>query len=155
MTIASFVISCIAVVASMGAVWYSRGQKLAADRAVTEAKRAADSAAEMVQIEQDRRDEELADTERRRVLFVLDHAVGHAYVLRNAGSDVAYDVHVDTEGLGTVNELTHFAEFQPGFEHRYVLSRTMGQDGSERVAVTWHNRQDRSDEPQTVRLLGP
>jgi hypothetical protein len=61
MTIASFVISCLAAVAAVAAAWYVRGQKRAADLAASEAKRSADAAAEVVDIERSRRADEVAE----------------------------------------------------------------------------------------------
>ncbi|WIV52851.1 hypothetical protein [Amycolatopsis nalaikhensis] len=155
MDIASFAISCLAAVAAAAAVWYGRGQKRAADRSAAEAKRSADAAAEMTEIERARRADEVSDADRRRVRFELMHEGGHAYLLRNAGSDAAYGVRVDTGGLGTVGEVEEFDEFESGREHRYLLSRTIDPDEAEHVVVTWHHRPDRSDERRTVKLLGP
>lgn len=154
-TVASFVISCLAVVAAVGAVWYSRGQKRAAEQAAAEARRSADAAAEVATIERDRRAEEVAEADRLRVRFELEHQSGQAFLLRNVGTEIAYGVHVDTEGLGTGGEVEDFEKFSPDDAHRYLLSSTLDCDGTERVLVTWHHRQDRSDEPRSVRLLGP
>jgi hypothetical protein len=154
-TVASFVISCLAVIVAAGAVWYARGQKRAADHAVDEAKRSADAAAEMATIERHRRAEEIAAADSRRVRFELLHEGSAAYLLRNIGTDTAYGVHVDTEGLGTAGEIEDFEEFSPDDAHRYLLSTTHECDGTERIVVTWHHRLDRSDEPRSVRLHGP
>jgi len=124
MTIASFVISCLAAVAAVAATWYGRGQKLAADWAAAEAKRSADAAAEVTEIERARRAVEVADADRRRVRFELMPDGNHAYLLRNVGTDTAYGVHVETGGMGTVEEAQGFDEFEAGSKHRYFLART-------------------------------
>lgn len=155
MTIASFVISCLAAVAAVAAVWYGRGQKRAADLSAAEAKRSADAAAEVAEIERARRADELAESERGRVRFELVPEGGQAYLLRNAGTDTAYGMHVNTGGLGYEDETTDFDEFEAGSEHRYLLVRTFDQDLAEHVVVTWHHRPDRSDQLRTVKLLGP
>jgi hypothetical protein len=155
MTVASFVISVLSVVVASVVVWYGRGQKRAADLSAAEAKRSADAAAEAADIERARREEEIADAERRRVRFQLVKEGGHAYLLWNVGTDTAYGVHVDTGGLGMQDEITDFDEFEAGSEQRYLLSRTMGSGQDEHVVVTWHHRPDRSDEQRTAKLLGP
>jgi len=155
MDIASFVISCFAAVAAGAAVWYGRGQKRAADRSAAEAKRSADAAAEMAEVERARRAEEVAETERRRVRFELVPEGGSAHVLINTGTDAAYGVHVDTGNLGVMGEDTDFEVFEPGDQHRFLLSRRVDADLVEHVVVTWHHRPDRSDERRMVKLLGP
>lgn len=155
MTVASFVISCLAVIVALAAGWYARGQKLAAEQAATEARRSADAADEMATIERERRTQEVADADRRRVQFELVHQGGHAYLLRNVGTDAAYGVHIDTQGLGTAGEIEEVEEFLPSDSYRYLLASTLDCDGSERVVVTWHHRRDRSDQPRSVKLHGP
>ena len=155
MTIASFVISCLAAVAAVIAVWYGRGQKRAADRAAAEARRSADAAAEVTEIERARRADEVADTDRRRVRFELIPEGGHAYLLRNVGTDTAYDVRVETGGMGAVGEVEDFDEFEAGSKHRYFLARTSDPGQAEHVVVTWQHRQDLSDARQSTKLLGP
>jgi hypothetical protein len=123
--------------------------------AVAEAKRSADAAAEVVDIERARRADEVADTDHRRVRFELVPEDGQAYLLRNAGTDTAYGVHVDTGGLGYDDETKDFDEFEPDDEYRYLLSRTMDSAQSEHVVVTWHRLPDRSDARRSAKLLGP
>jgi hypothetical protein len=154
-TVASFVISGLALVVACIAAWYARRQTRAAEHSAAEARRSADAAAEMTQIEQDRRATEIAEADRNRVRFALDHERGQVYWLRNVGTDTAYGVHVDTEGLGTAGEVEDIEEFSPDDAYRYFLSLTLDCDGTERVVVTWHHRQDRSDQPRSVRLSGP
>ena len=155
MTVAAFVISCLGLVVAVLAAWFGRGQKRAAEMAASEAKRSADAAAEVAEVERARRAEEVAEAQRRRVQFELVHEGGSRYLLRNAGTDPAYGVHVDTGGLGVQNEITDFEEFEADAEHRYLLSRTMGSDPAARVVVTWHHHPDRSDDQRTAKLLGP
>ncbi len=154
-TIAAFVISCLGLVFAGIAVWYGRGQKRAADLSAAEAKRSADAAAEMAEVERARRTEEIAEAERRQVRFDLLAEGGRAYVLVNLGTDTAYGVHVDTGGLGAMGEVTDFEALEPGDQHRYFLIRTGDPDLAGHVVVTWHHRPDQSDERRTVKLLGP
>jgi hypothetical protein len=154
MTVASFVSSLLALVVAVVAVWYGRGQKRAADLSAAEAKRAADAAAEVAEIERARRADEVADADRRRVRFVLVPAGSQAYVLRNAGIDTAYGVHVDARGWGLEDEVTDFEEFESGSEQRYWLIRKGGgADQAEHVLVTWHHRPDRSDGRRSAKSL--
>jgi hypothetical protein len=155
MTIASFVISVLAVVVAAAAVWYGRGQKRAADLSAAEATRSADAAAQVADIERVRREEEVAAAKRRRVRFVIVKEGGQAHLLRNVGTDTAYEVHVDTGGMGVQDEITDFDEFEAGSEHRYLLARTMGPGQTDHVVVTWHHLPDRSDEQRIAKLLGP
>jgi len=154
MTVASLLISCVAAVAAIGAVWYGRGQKRAAETASQEARRAADAAADMATIERDRRAEELAEAERNRVVFRLEYEVGSAYRLRNRGTDTAYGVHVDLGGMGIVgDEPVDLPEFPTDYAYQYLLRADgLGSSGQEFVQVTWHYVQDLSDEAQAVKL---
>jgi len=144
MTIAAFVIACMSALGTLGAVWY-------AHRAVSEARRSADAANDVADIERARRADEVAEADRQRVKFRLLHRTKDAYVLQNAGTDPAYGVHVDTGGLGVHGEITDFAEFDADEEQQFILSRSLGQEPSH-VVVAWHMRPDRSDPPQTVKL---
>ncbi|GAA5115992.1 hypothetical protein GCM10025762_31640 [Haloechinothrix salitolerans] len=145
MTIAAFVIACLSALGTLGAVWYAR-------RAVAEARRSADAAKDVADIERARRADEVAEADRQRVKFRLLHRTKDSYVLRNAGTDSAYGVHVDTGGLGVPGEITHFDEFGADEEQPFILSRSLGQ-GPVHVVVAWHMRPDRSDSPQTAKLL--
>ncbi len=155
MTVAAFVTSCLGLIVAGLAAWYGRGQKRAAELSAAEAKRSADAAAEVAEVEKARRADEVAEAERRRVSFVLSHKGGHQYLLRSVGTDSAYGVHVDTGGLGFPDEVTEFEEFAAGDEHRYTLTRTTAPELAERVVVTWHQRADRSDGRRTAKLVGP
>jgi type II secretory pathway pseudopilin PulG len=117
MTVASFVISCVAVLAAIGAAWYGRGQKRAAEQSAVEAKRSADAAAEVTRIEQQRRAEEVTEADRRRVMFELVFHKGNSYLLRNEGTDSAYGVHVDTQGLVPQGDL----DFDPPVRRTSIL----------------------------------
>jgi hypothetical protein len=54
--------------------------------------------------------------------------------------------------MGTVGEQQDFPHFTPGDECRYLLSRTLDMDGTERVTVTWHLAADLSDGPHEVKV---
>ncbi len=155
MTVAAFVLSCLGLVVAVVAAWYGRGQKRAAELSAAEARRSADAASEVAEVERARRADEIAEAERRRVRFELVPVGGQVYLLRNVGTDTAYGVHVNTGGLGFQDEVTDFEEFEADREHRYFLARTMDPDLAEHVVVTWHHRPDRSDERRTAKLLGP
>lgn len=149
MTIASFVISCVAVLVAVGALWYARGQKLAAENSALEAKRSADAAAALVEIESERRTEEVDEANRLRVQFNLVHHNKSAYLLRNDGTDSAYGVHVDSPDLIARGDFD-FAEFTAGEAHKFILGRSMG--SADHITVTWHHEPDRSDSPRSVKL---
>ncbi|MET9225617.1 hypothetical protein [Lentzea sp. NPDC003310] len=155
MTVAAFVISCLGFVVACLAAWYGRGQKRAAENSAKEAKRSADAAVALAEVEAARRAEEMAESERGRVRFLLDHEGGQRYLLRNVGTDTAYGVQVDSDGMGVQDEITEFAEFEAQTEHRYFLVRTLGTAANARVTVSWHLAEDLSDEPRSVKLLGP
>jgi Flp pilus assembly protein TadB len=166
MTVASLVVSVLAVVITVLALWYARGQKQAADRSAVaaeqsaaEARRSADAAArsadaadEMANIDRDRRDEEVAEAQRNRVVFTLEYEGGSAYRLRNRGTGTAYGVHVDTAGIGTAREQADFAEFTPDDAYKYLLAAGLGATGQECLTVTWYYCEDRSDKTQAVKL---
>lgn len=149
MTVASFVISCVAALFAASAVWYARGQKLAAEKSALEAKRSADAAAEMARIEQERRAEEVTQAEKLRVQFNLVHHNKSAYLLRNDGTDSAYGVHVDAQGIVARGE-TDFEQFAAGDAHKYILARSMG--SPDHITVTWHHRSDRSDSASSAKF---
>jgi hypothetical protein len=149
MTVASFVISCAAVLVALGALWYARGQKLAAEQSALEAKRSADAAAELAKIEQERRADEVDQANRLRVRFNLVHHNKSAYLLRNDGTDSAYRVHVDSQDIIARGDFD-FAEFTAGETHKFILARTMG--SADHITVTWHDEPDHSDSPRSVKL---
>lgn len=155
MEIASFVIACVSATGALWAVWYARAQKTIAVRATEEAKRSADAAADVAAIERERRAEEVAEADRQRVRFVLEHEHGHAYRLHNLGTDTAFGVHVDTGGMGVQDEVTDIDEFPSGDAPRYLLARTMDPSQADYVLVTWHHLADRSDPRRSARLYGP
>ena len=155
MTVAAFVISCFGLLVACLAAWYGRGQKRAAEQSAAEAKRSADAAVALAEVEAARRADEVEESERGRVRFVLVHERGQRYLLRNDGTDSAYGVHVDTGGLGVQGEVTDFNEFEADTEHRYVLVTIFNRDQADHVLVTWQLKADRSDNPRSVKLLGP
>ncbi|SDH61072.1 hypothetical protein SAMN05216553_13515 [Lentzea fradiae] len=149
MTVASFIISVVAVLVAMGALWYARGQKLAAERSAQEAKRSADAAADLAKIERDRRRDEVDEAKRLRVRFNLVHHNKSAYLLRNDGTDTVYGVHVDAQNI-LIRGDSDISEFPSGDSHKYVLGRTM--DSGDHIIVTWHHEPDRSDSPRSTKL---
>ncbi|MGI5506432.1 hypothetical protein [Lentzea sp. CA-135723] len=155
MTVAAFVISCLGFVVACVAAWYGRGQKRAAENAAAESKRSADAAVALAEVEAARRADELAESERRRVRFVLEPDGRDRYLLRNVGTDSAYGVHVNTGGMGVQDEVTDFDEFESDREQRFFLVSTYDPEQEEHIVVTWHYKEDRSDEPRSVKLLGP
>lgn len=152
MSVAAFVISCLGLVVAGRAVWWALGQKRAADRSADEAKRSADAAAEVAEIERARRGDEIVDAERRRVCFEFGRAGGRSYVLRHGGTDTAYGVHVDTGKLGVPNDVRDFAEWPAGEAQPFRFFK-MDQVTADEVVVTWHHRPDQTDPPQDQKLL--
>lgn len=146
MVIAAFVVACLSVVLALASVWY-------AHRAIAEAKRSADAAAEVTGIERERRAEEVADAERRRVVFDLTRTGDAQYVLRHAGTDTAYGVHVDLGGRRFAGPSADIDEIESGEELVYVLSRGLGRSISDYMVVSWHHQQDRSDPRRSMKLL--
>jgi hypothetical protein len=144
METASLVISVIAVVFAGGAVWYARGEKLAAADSAREAKRSADAAHEAVGYQRD-------EVERNRIVFRLDPVSGEKYLLRNAGTHSAYGVHVDAGDLGFENDVTDYDAFESGRAEPYMFARTLGSTSSG-IVVTWHNLADRSGERRQARF---
>ncbi len=155
MTVAAFVISCFGLLVACLAAWYGRGQKRAAEQSAAEAKRSADAAVALAEVEAARRADEVAESERQRVRFVLEHYDGDTYVLRNVGTDSAHGVHIDTGGMGDQDEVVDFDEFEADSEHRLFLASTFDADQADHVVVTWHHAEDRSDKPRSAKLLGP
>jgi hypothetical protein len=149
MTVASFVISCLALVVAGFAAGYSRRQTRAAEQSAAEAKQSADAAAEMARIEQERRDEEVAEADRHRVHFELEHQNASAYLMRNTGTDSAYGVHVDLAGMLSRGDVD-FDEFRAGEAHKLVLMKAASTDDG--IVITWHQHPDRSDPQRSARL---
>lgn len=139
----------------MWAAWYARAQKAIAARAADEAKRSADAAAEVAEIERNRRAEEVAAAEAGRVKFELIPESGSTYLLANTGTESAFGVHVDTGGMGTSGEEVDFDEFPANEGCRYVLGRGYGSHQADHVLVTWHHLPDLSDPPRSAKLIGP
>lgn len=146
MDVAAFVVAVVAALISGLAVWYARGQKKAADRAATEARRSADAAEEATGFKR-------AEVERNRVVFRLDPVRGNQHVLSNAGTDTAYGVHVDLRALYVRGDpgRCEFDEFPSGYAERYPLAGD-GRTRATHIGVTWHHEPDRSDEPQSQEL---
>jgi hypothetical protein len=153
MTIASFVIACLSALGTCIAIWYSRGQKHAADKSATEAKRSADATAEAVEIERERRVEELAEADRGRVNFQLVPQGQHAYLLCNKGSGIAYGVHVDVQDVRTINDVElvfDFEEFRDGESQPFNLFKILGSPGD--IRVTWYQLSDCTDAQRSKKI---
>lgn len=138
----------------LGAAWYGRGQKLAADRAAAaaersaeEARRSADHSAELVAIERARRADEEVEAENRLVDFMLIPVRRHEYQLTNAGTATAYEVKVHLQE-GADAGPGYFITFDPGqtADYRMPHGRPM--------TVVWHQRFDQSD-PARRKVLEP
>ncbi|MCK9876604.1 hypothetical protein MXD59_12585 [Frankia sp. Ag45/Mut15] len=163
MDTAELVVSIVTVVA---ASIYSHSQRRiavraaeAAERAADEARRAADEARrsadaeeEATRIEQERRADELADAERRRVVFRLRPLGKDNHALHHSGTDSAYGVHVDIGDLDSAGRQTDFDEIPPGLDHLLYLSQGF-ETATTHIVVSWHLRPDRSDSQQSVKLL--
>lgn len=152
------IVSAIAAVASaVIAVIYGRGQKRAADRSASaadrsavEARRSADAAQETVQIERQRRADELVEAERRRVEFTLTFTGGNRYLLTNEGTNSAYNVHVDTQRRAPHGQVHEWPEFTDGMTESLLLSHSL--NAPDHIVVSWHVERDGSDEPRTKKL---
>jgi len=145
MITAAFVVSILALLVSCGAVWYARGQQLAAERAA----RASEVTAEL-QKQSERRAVEAA--ERNLVVWTLEPVGRSRHVLHNQGTQSAYGVHVDrgdlvVEGGGTAD----FDEFPSGHRESYVLAG--GNTPTNSIMVIWHQERDHSDEPRSQQLI--
>lgn len=155
METAALIVSILALLVAGGAAWFTRGQKLAADRAVEEAVRSADAsersadAAESgleLQRVAERRAEEAA--ERDGVIWELLRTGTSTYTLYNRGTHSAYDVRVDLADLGGIGGgAVSFVEFPANHAEQYMLSRGIDSTTTS-IAVRWFQRQDRSDTPK-------
>ncbi|HEY0641263.1 MAG TPA: hypothetical protein VGD67_26845 [Pseudonocardiaceae bacterium] len=154
MTVAAFVVSCLAVAVSVAAAVIAHQQRRIGDRSAAaaeaslrEARRASQAAVELAEIEAARRAEELAAAEANRIRFDLQYRTGEQYRLVHLGTQTAYGVKVDTQDQGVLGERVDFDEFPAGDFHDYVLAPT-DQVENQPVEVTWHELPDLSDEPQ-------
>jgi hypothetical protein len=162
MEIASFVIACVSALGTLFASLYARGQKKAAvasaaiaDAAKEEARRAADAAAEMAEIERARRAEEVTAAERDHVRFILEPVGGPRYLLRNDGTASAFGVHVETGDLAYEGHVADIEEFPAGDCREYFLERSVATGPDAHVLVTWYRHRDRSDMRRSQKLYGP
>jgi hypothetical protein len=160
MEIASFVIACVSALGTVFASLYARGQEKAAlasaaiaEAAKEEAKRAADAAAEMTDIERARRTEEVAAAERDRVWFILEPVGGPRYLLRNDGTASAFGVHVEAGDLAYKGHVADIEEFSAGDCREYFLERSVATGPDAHVLVTWHRH--RSDTRRSQKVYGP
>jgi type II secretory pathway pseudopilin PulG len=145
MTVASLIISILAALSAGGAVFYSRGQKLAAERAA----KAAEEALEIQRASEQRAAEEVA---RKRVIWRLDPSQGDSYLLRNEGTHAAYDVSVDRGDLAVEDGTPdHFEEFHADHAERYLLVRTLASRTSA-LTVSWREARDGERKSQKLQL---
>jgi hypothetical protein len=144
MEITSLVVSVLALVFAGGAVWYARGQKLAASASAREAKRSADAAVEAVGYQR-------REVERSRVVFVLEPSGGAAHLLTHQGTDDAYAVDVEVGDMYVDGEVYDFEVFRAGQTEPIYLSPGMA-PGMRHVMVSWHQLPDLSDERSTTYL---
>ncbi|MBB4910561.1 hypothetical protein [Actinophytocola algeriensis] len=159
METAALIVSLLAVLVAGGAAWYTRGQKLAADRAVEEAarsadasERSADTAESGLELQRvaERRAEEAA--ERTGVTWELLRTGNSTYTLYNRGTHAAYDVRVDLADLGGIGAgVESFDEFPADHAEQYMLSRGIASTTTS-IVVRWHQRQDRADTPKRQSL---
>jgi len=147
--IASFVIACVSALMAIVAVWYSRGQKKIAEAAKEEARRSADAAAVVAQIERERRDEEITAIEQNRVFFDLKPKGGDRFLIAHEGNASAFGVHIDVNQLGWL-EISDFEEWEPGDKIEFFAIRSAA-SGSH-ILVTWHQQSDRSDLQRSQKL---
>ncbi|MBA0126321.1 hypothetical protein H0B56_12285 [Haloechinothrix sp. YIM 98757] len=144
-------VSLAALLISAGALWYSRGQKLAADRSARAAEESATAAAETADIDKARRAEELDNAERNRVVWRLEHTGDMWYRLINCGTESAYGVQIDAGEL-IVEEAGPFGEIASDGAEPLLLARSWASN-ADRIVVTWHHQPDLSDEPRYRELL--
>ena len=129
MTVAAFVISILALVASGAAVWYARHQ---AASAKISAEAAIHSAAA------DERSIELAEIEAAKYSppWVLRWEQGDVYVLTNDSDEAAHDVVIDLADLRVaIGELTH-DRIGPGSAISLMAGRTLG-TRDDTTTITW------------------
>ncbi|MBA0126467.1 hypothetical protein H0B56_13030 [Haloechinothrix sp. YIM 98757] len=139
----ALILSGIAVTLSATAVWYVRDQV----RATQLTARAARAAVEL-QHEIERRTARAAEA--AYVLWDLEPVGEDTYLLRNEGSDPAYDVRIDVGDMACRGPV-HIMEFPPGHVERYQLFRPLG-TVTAALTVTWNQASDLTDEPRTHHL---
>lgn len=139
MDIAALIVSIVAVLIAGSAAWYTRGQKVAADRAAD----AAEASLELAQAVDARA---LEDAQRVQVVWHLKRTSQQVFVLHNHGTHPAYAVHVDLADLKmSGGGPEHIEEFAAGHAEQYFLARGLGSTTTS-IVVTWHQSPDRSDE---------
>lgn len=152
METAAFIVSILALLVAGGAAWFTRGQKLAADRAVEEAVRSADAAESGLELQRaaERRAEEAA--ERIGVTWELLRTGTSTYTLYNRGTHSAYDVRIDLADLGGIGgDAVSFVEFPANHAEQYMLARSIASTTTA-IVVRWFQRLDRTDTPKRQAL---
>ena len=129
MGFAAFVISIVALVLSVGAIWY-------VSRAVGEVIRSNGPSASVGQ-------------KRAQARFRLQQVTAHRYVLRNDGGAVARHVRVEPGDLAVHEGEMSFDSFPPGRTEEYLFFQPLQGRVSE-IVVTW--RDDGLDVPRIESL---
>ena len=145
MDVAALIVAIIAVLVAGSAAWYTRGQKIAADRAAD----AAEASLELARTAEARASE---DAQRVQVAWHLERTGQQVYVLHNHGTHAAYGVNVDLADLkmnGGGPE--YIEEFTDGHAEQYFLARGLGSTTTS-IQVTWHQAPDCSDEARKQSL---
>ncbi|WP_162830383.1 hypothetical protein [Amycolatopsis palatopharyngis] len=139
------IISIFAALFAGGAVVYSRGQKLATERAA----KAAEEAVQIQRASEQRAADEVA---RKRIMWRLDPSQGDSYLLRNEGTHAAFDVSVDRGDLAVEDGApVHFEEFDADHAERYLLVSTLASRTSA-VTVSWREARDGERKSQKLQL---
>lgn len=154
MAISSFVVSCVAVLVSCGALWYARGQNLAANRAAKAASLSAEAA-----IAAERRQRKV--DERNRVVWSIQPVDRFDYVLTNEGTESAYGVRIEPDNIRIVTNSV-YTQFPAGYAEPIRLAPTKGfgssfatMEGIKKysLTITWHHDPSLTDDQQRQLLL--
>jgi hypothetical protein len=155
--IASFIIACLSALAALLASWYARGQKKIAERATlaseaasVEARRSADAAVEVAEIERQRRAEEVAHDERDRIRFELVHGDKAKYFVQQSGSEPAFDVRIESEEFGPMR--IALPQLGAGQRRQIFVEKSAGTSADAHILVTWHEHPDLSDPVRSQKL---
>lgn len=145
MDIAALIVSFVAVLVAGSAAWYTRGQKVAADRA-------ADAAEASLELARTADARALEDAQRVQVVWQLERTSQQAYVLHNHGTHAAHAVYVDLADLKmNGGGAEYIEEFAAGHAEQYFLARGLSSTTTS-IVVTWHQSPDHSDEARKQSL---
>ncbi|MDV6014274.1 hypothetical protein [Haloechinothrix sp. LS1_15] len=143
MALLALVLSAVATVLAGVACWHVRQQAF-------EARYTARAARAAVELQHDLIDRMARAAEAKHVIWDLEPLGEATYLLRNEGTDTAYDVRVDVGDIACRGPV-HVGEFPPGHVERYQLFRPLG-TVSDAVTVTWNQSSSLTDEPRTHQL---